>query len=72
MIASAECDLDSISEVEMDTGNGECRHDNVQNDARSEGITIVLLAVISLIVAPVVWGIRIQPTFALVRVVRDD
>ena len=22
--------------------------------------------------APVVWGFRIQPTFALVRVVRDD
>ena len=24
------------------------------------------------ILAPVVWGIRIQPTFALVRVVRGD
>ena len=26
----------------------------------------------SLVLAPVVWGIRIQPTFALVRVVRGD
>ena len=27
---------------------------------------------IPIILAPVVWGIRIQPTFALVRVVRGD
>ena len=36
-------------------------------------ITVIsLYGGVTFILAPVVWGIRIQPTFALVRVVRGD
>ena len=34
---------------------------------------LLMLAVLAdTVLSPVVWGIRIQPTFALVRVVRGD
>ena len=35
-------------------------------------ISLGLMINAGMLLAPVVWGIRIQPTFALVRVVRGD